>query len=524
VKPRDCSALRQNEFDLLVIGGGIYGAWTAYDAAKRGLKVAIVEQADWAAATSSASSKLIHGGLRYLETYDFKLVRKALAERNMLLTCAPHRVWPQRFGVPIYADSRTGFWLMKAGLMLYDALANFPPKILAHRSYSKAQFATKFPCLKTTNLTHGLSYGDAQTDDARLVFELIAGAKNLGAVCLNYCQFQQVITTNNVATGAQLHDLISDEKLTVRARQIVNATGQWISTSALGKTWCRLSKGVHLTLRGGLTDEALLLTAPQDGRVFFIIPWYGMTLLGTTDEDYLGDINQLASTAADADYLLTAANHYLQSNLREEDIVARYAGIRVMQRSDAAHPSQLSRDWTLQTDQHGVHFSVGGKITSARVDAASIVDTVCKNLAIRAACATANNPFPWTPHEAFSSWYEEQMQRAQQLKVDVESAHWLLHRHGKNAALILDTIQAAPETAQRILASVPFTNAALLWCATYEDVVHLDDLLRRRLPILLLAQLDNIKLKNIAMRVASVLNWDAAKIAKGISRCISLGL
>jgi glycerol-3-phosphate dehydrogenase len=520
VKPRDCSALRQNEFDLLVIGGGIYGAWTAYDAAKRGLKVAIVEQADWAAATSSASSKLIHGGLRYLESYDFKLVRKALAERNMLLTCAPHRVWPQRFGVPIYADSRTGFWLMKAGLMLYDALANFPQKILAHRSYSKAQFATKFPCLKTANLTRGLSYGDAQTDDARLVFELITGAQMLGAVCLNYCQFQQVITTNNVATGAQLHDLISDEKLTVRARQIVNATGQWISTSALGKSWCRLSKGVHLTLRGGLTDEALLLTAPQDGRVFFIIPWYGMTLLGTTDEDYLGDINQLASTAADADYLLTAANHYLQTNLREEDIVARYAGIRVMQRSDAAHPSQLSRDWTLQTDQHGVHFSVGGKITSARVDAARIVDAVCKNLAIRADCATANNPFPWTPHEAFSSWYEEQMQRAQQLKVDTESAHWLLHRHGKNAPLILDNIQAAPETAQRVVATVPFIQADLCWCAQHEMIVHLDDLLRRRLPLLILAKLDASSLQAIAATIAPLLNWSAEQINLEVQRCL----
>jgi len=520
VKPRDSSTLTQGEFDLLVIGGGIYGAWTAYDAAKRGLKVAIVEQADWAAATSSASSKLIHGGLRYLETYDFKLVRKALAERNMLLTCAPHRVWPQRFGVPIYADSRTSFWLMKAGLMLYDALANFPPKILAHRSFTVAQFATKFPCLKTAHLTRGFSYGDAQTDDARLVFELIAGAQALGALCLNYCQFQQVITTNNVATGAQLHDVIRDEKLTVRARQIVNATGQWISTSALGKSWCRLSKGVHLTLRGGISNEALLLTAPQDGRVFFIIPWYGMTLLGTTDEDYLGDVNQLASTAADADYLLTAANHYLQTQFTQQDIVARYAGIRVMQRSDAAHPSQLSRDWRLQTDGHGVHFSVGGKITSARVDAASIVDTVCKNLAIRTDCATANKPFPWTPAENFANWYQAQMQRAQQLKVDAESAHWLLHRHGKNAPLILDSILAAPDTAQRIVASVPFITADLCWCAQHEMIVHLDDLLRRRLPLLILAKLDATSLQDIAATIAPLLNWSDEKIKLEVQRCL----
>lgn len=520
MKPRDGLALQQNEFDLLVIGGGIYGAWTAYDAAKRGLKVAIVEQADWAAATSSASSKLIHGGLRYLETYDFKLVRKALAERNMLLACAPHRVWPLRFGVPIYRNSRVGFWRMKAGLMLYDALANFPQKILAHRSFNQVQFAAQFSCLKTTQLSSGFSYGDAQTDDARLVFELIAGAQALGAVCLNYCQFNEVITTNNVATGAQLNDLISDEKLTVRARQIVNATGQWISTSALGKSWCRLSKGVHLTLRGGITNEALLLTAPQDGRVFFIIPWYGMTLLGTTDEDYQGDVNQVAISREDENYLLTAANHYLQTNLCEADIVGSYAGIRVMQRSDADHPSQLSRDWVLQTDQHGVHFSVGGKITSARVDAARIVDSVCKKLAIPTHSSTCNSPFPWTPHEAFSSWYEKQMQRAQQLKVDAESAHWLLHRHGKNAALILEEIQAAPDSAQRVNATVPFIQADLLWCAAHENCVHLDDLLRRRLPMLILAKLDATSLQAIAEQIAPLLNWSAAQVKLEVQRCL----
>ncbi len=520
MKPRDGSVCTPQEFDLLVIGGGIYGAWTAYDAAKRGLKVAIVEQADWASATSQASSKLIHGGLRYLESYDFKLVRKALAERKMLLTYAPHRVWPLRFGVPIYRDSRVGFWRMQAGLMLYDALANFPAANLAHRSYRKAQFSKKFPCLKTAQLKLGFSYGDAQTDDARLVVELIAGAQQHGAVCLNYCQFNALITTHNVATGAQLHDFIRAETFTVRARQIVNATGQWMSTDALAKTWCRMSKGVHLVLRGGITDEALLLTAPQDGRVFFIIPWYGMTLLGTTDEDYQGDVNQVTVNSADTAYLLTAANHYLREPFGTADIVAGYVGIRVMQRSDAAHPSQLSRDWALHTDAHGVHWSVGGKITSARIDAASIVDAVCKNLAIRAECATANSPFPWTPQDDFASVYAAHMQRAQQLKVDAESAHWLLHRHGKNAPLLLDSIQATPELAQRSVASVPLITADLCWCAQHEMVVHLDDLLRRRMPLLILAKLDASQLHHLAASVAPLLNWSEQTIQNEVLRCM----
>ena len=182
---RDFSLLAGRHFDLLVCGGGIYGAWTAYDAALRGLSVAIIEQGDWAAATSSASSKLIHGGLRYLETYDFKLVRKAILERQMLLEMAPHRVWPLRFGVPVYADSRIGTLQLKAGLILYDFLAGFPGPDIAHHHFDRKAFAERFSALDSEGLKGGFTYGDAQTDDARLVLELIAGAMAAGAMCVN---------------------------------------------------------------------------------------------------------------------------------------------------------------------------------------------------------------------------------------------------------------------------------------------------------------------------------------------------
>ena len=181
---RGFSLLAGSHFDLLVCGGGIYGAWTAYDAALRGLRVAIVEQGDWAGATSSASSKLIHGGLRYLETYDFKLVRKAISERERLLELAPHRVWPLRFGVPIYRGSRVGTLKLKAGLLLYDFLAGVSGTDAAHRHFDRGEFSVRFPALDQRGLKGGFSYGDAQTDDARLVLELIAGAIGEGAVCL----------------------------------------------------------------------------------------------------------------------------------------------------------------------------------------------------------------------------------------------------------------------------------------------------------------------------------------------------
>src|SRR5512141_2828127 len=242
---RDFSAL-QGEFDLLICGGGIYGAWTAYDAALRGLKVALVEQGDWASATSSASSKLVHGGLRYLETYDFKLVRKALKERRMLLQVAPHRVWPLRFGVPVYADSRNGMLKLKAGLTLYDTLAGFPGEPMRHHHFWHKEFSGHFPFLAEDGLRGGFTYGDAQTDDARLVLELVAGAMAQGAVCVNYAKVVEWTEAHGQVNGALVQDGISGDTTLVSAKQCVSTSGQWMTQTALGRAWCRLSKGVHL--------------------------------------------------------------------------------------------------------------------------------------------------------------------------------------------------------------------------------------------------------------------------------------
>lgn len=265
---REFSGLKDSHFDLLICGGGIYGAWTAYDAALRGLKVAIIDQGDWASATSSASSKLIHGGLRYLETLDFRLVKKALAEREMLLRIAPHRVWPLRFGVPVYKDSRIGRLRLKLGLVLYDLLGSNRRSDQGHRYFNRARFTHKFPCLNSLNLKGGFTYADAQTDDARLVLEIIDGAVSAGAVCLNYCQVNRYLEQNAQICGAEVVDLISNETVDVSARQIVNTTGQRIIDYEETKTACRLSKGVHLIMPEVLSNEALLLTAKSDGRVF----------------------------------------------------------------------------------------------------------------------------------------------------------------------------------------------------------------------------------------------------------------
>jgi glycerol-3-phosphate dehydrogenase len=518
---RDFSALAGREFDLLICGGGIYGAWTAYDAALRGLRVAIVEQGDWAGGTSSASSKLIHGGLRYLETYDFKLVRKALKERQMLLKAAPHRVWPLRFGVPVYADSRIGMLMLNAGLILYDILAGLPGYDMAHRHYNRTRFAERFAFLKDDSLKGGFTYGDAQTDDARLVLELIAGAAAAGAVCVNYCRVTGFDETNGRVSGATVLDRVGNGSAQVSARQIVGTTGQWIAAFEQGRSWCRLSKGIHLVMPPLPTDEAFLFTAKSDGRVFFVIPWYGMTLIGTTDTDYSGDLDRVSVEPAELAYLLAEANHYLDTKWSEADVVGSYAGMRVMKRSDAAAPSSVSRDWELKTARNGVHYSIGGKLTSAREDATVIVDAVCGQLGITSGCATMSRAFPWAPDEDYAAWLAVAGRQAARLGIDQNSALWLLRRHGKRVNEVFGMVAAEPRLAGRITPGLPFIYGDLLLCARDEMVVHLVDLLRRRMPLLILARLDDAELRSIGGMIAPVLGWDGARINQEIEACRS---
>jgi glycerol-3-phosphate dehydrogenase len=514
---RDFTSLADRPFDLLVTGGGIYGAWTAYDAALRGLNVALVEQNDWASATSSASSKLIHGGLRYLESYDFKLVKKALAERQRLLSLAPHRVWPLRFGVPVYRKSRVSTLKLAAGLILYDFLANASNP---HRHFNAREFAARFPALETSGLKSGFTYLDAQTDDARLALELIDGAVSNGAACVNYCKLVELIETNGKANGAFVRDEISGAVLEVRARKIVHAIGQWAAAEGVARTRCRLTKGVHLVMPQAVKEEALLLTHPQDGRAFFVIPWYGLNLVGTTDTDYMNDINEAAVEQADIEYLLNGANHYLKAGWSEEDIIGCYAGVRVMRDASGA-PSSLSRDWELKTAPNGVHYSIGGKITSSRTDAESIVNRVCEELNINAPCQTSIKLFPWMPDINYAGWEAAASQQAAHLGIEPDAVKWPIRRHGKRVNEIYKLIEDAPHLKERILPSLPFIKADLLFCAREEMAVHLKDLLRRRMPLLILAKLPEEDLRRCAGMVAPILGWDDARMNEEITACLN---
>ncbi|MGR9014021.1 MAG: FAD-dependent oxidoreductase [Gammaproteobacteria bacterium] len=513
---RDFAQLVDQQFDVLVCGGGIYGAWTAYDAALRGLKVAIVDQGDWASGTSSASSKLIHGGLRYLESLDFKLVRKALREREMLKQVAPHRVWPLRFGIPVFRGGRLNSIRLKVGLMLYDFLAGTLGSGQAHFHLDRTAFAERFPCLNPTLLTNGFTYADAQTDDARLVLELIDGAFSAGAVCVNYCKVTDYFEDNGQVSGAEIQDIVEAKIATVYARQIVNTIGPWTAESE-----CRLTKGVHLILPKVLGNEALLLTAKSDGRVFFIIPWYGLTLLGTTDTDYMGDVDQVEVEAEEADYLLTEANRVLCVKWTETDIIGRYAGLRVLKQSSKVAASSVSRDWELKVADNGLLTSIGGKITSAREDAAQIVNTLCENLGINASCKTNGKPFPWLPTQDYRQWVDATLAEAEALGLDCESAQWLIRRQAKRISMIFQLIRQNVALAQRITPALPFIVAELVFCAGNEMVVHLSDLLRRRIPLLILAKMSPDELRYLAEITARTLGWDEAALNNELKMCIN---
>jgi glycerol-3-phosphate dehydrogenase len=375
--PTPATALRGAEFDLVVVGGGIYGAWTALEARLQGYRVALVERGAWASGTSRASSKLIHGGLRYLEHGEVGLVRKALRERARLLRLAPHRVRPIRFLIPVTRHGRLARWQLELGLHFYDALAGDLAGIAPVESWPRATVLAGAPFLPAAELRAGYTYGDAATDDAALVRDVVAAAQQAGAVCVAQAPVAALLRTAGRVAGIAL---AGGE--TVRATTTVLAAGPWAFTLACldPQRAARFTKGVHLVLPPlplavpfAVADTALLLTAPQDGRVFFLIPWRGGTMVGTTDTDFSGAPDSAAVHEADVDYLLTAVEATCPGlGWTTDDICDAWVGVRTL-RPGAAGASALTRDWELRQPEPGLLLPVGGKLTSARVEAVRIV-------------------------------------------------------------------------------------------------------------------------------------------------------
>lgn len=514
---RSFDRLGDETFDLLVVGGGIYGAWTAYDAALRGLKVALVEQGDWAGATSSASSKLIHGGLRYLENLELGLVGTTLAERKRLARLGPHRVRPLDFLLPVYHGDRVGPLKLRLGLTLYDILAGAGQPVRRHEKLS-AEETARGRHLRPEGLRGGFLFGDCQTDDARLVLEIVDGACEAGVVTANRAVVREWVVRGARVRGAVVQDLETGRRVRVRSEAVVACAGPWVgelvgTAAPRFRKKTRLTKGVHLVLPRQPVREALLIPVNHDGRIVFMIPWYGRTLVGTTDTDYDGDPADVRVEDEDVAYLLEAVNRVFgPGHFRPRDVIAGFAGLRTLPASRKKRPSAVSREWRLHEPVKGLIAMVGGKLTSARVDAGVTVDRVLKTLGRKSVpCATADRRFPWAPPADDETWSPRMLAAGLSLGLDEETAEWCQLRYGNKIERLYDLICEGPELARRVVPDAPFCLAEIVHSVRHEMAMTLEDVLRRRVPLLLTTRLSEGQLGLVMELVAQTLEWSEAR-------------
>jgi len=369
---RTFAALESDVFDVLVIGGGITGAGVARDAAMRGMRVALVEKNDWASGTSSRSSRLVHGGIRYLEHGDIALVRESVREREILLRIAPRLVKPLEFTWPVYRGARLPKWKLRAGLTLYDLLAG-KHRGRRHHSLNMDEVLALEPAINRNGLMGGASYFDASTDDAGLTRANVASAASHGAVTVDHAKAESMTVTAGKVDGAIVRDSVGEGLVRVRARCVVSATGPW---QAKG------TKGSHIVMNRTRVGNAGAITmiSPDDGRVMFTLPSGNETIVGTTDLRTDESPDNVKASEAEVAYLLRAANHYFpDAKLDDDDVIRTWAGIRPLADAPAGtSPSSISREHRISKDPAGVVVVTGGKLTTYRSMAAEIVDEVEK--------------------------------------------------------------------------------------------------------------------------------------------------
>ncbi len=485
-------ALRGEVFDVLVIGGGITGAGIALDAALRGFRVALVEKEDFAAGTSSVSSKLIHGGLRYLEQGNFHLVYEALHERRLLLDNAPHLVHPLRFRVPFYEGARVPPWKFRVGLALYDLLAG-RDNIRRSGPVQRSQLLREQPGLRATGLMGGAEYYDAQMDDARLCLEVVRTAVSHGAVAVNHAEVIAFQRNDGTIKGVQLRDHITQQEIPVRARQVVSAVGPWTDdvlrlAGDESGPYLKPTKGVHIIVPGRVPCAYLLLH-PRDGRVFFVLPWYlagdvpgqhNRILIGTTDT--FGDSpDALTVTPEDVAYLLDGYQHYFKSTPQAADVLASFAGLRPLLGGRPGEPSALSREFRLIESPSGLLSVAGGKYTTYRRMAEIVTDAVARRLGRRQRGRTRRARLDGTPAENWESFRpRESTAVSKQFGIAMASADHLVRRYGRRAVDVAAYLQNAPELARPIVAGEPDLLVEFPYQRDHEMAVRPADFLLRR--------------------------------------------
>ncbi len=449
-------------FDLAVIGGGILGAGIARDAARRGLRTILFEKADYASGTTAGSTRLIHGGLRYLEMLDFRLVRLDLRERETLLRIASHLVKPLEFLLPFYDRSLFFRAKLRVGMLLYDWLS-FDKSLPNHRFLNAHETSLLEPELRPQGLQGAAAYHDAQVDSPeRLTVENIVDARLHGALTFNYAEVTGALVEGDAIRGLRVRDLIQGGDYEVRARLVVNASGPWFDRVAarLGphpRRMVRTTKGVHLAC-DPVNRHAVALVSPLDGRLFFVIPWLGYSWVGTTDTDFEDDPSTACAGPDDVRYLIESAAHYYPA-LRRARVHWTNAGVRALVMKPGSE-SSISRLHRIVADRPGLISLVGGKITGYRAIAEEVVDLACRKLAVKRRCDTAEAPLPGA-RERFGQGHLESI-------------------YGCRAAQVRALAAQDPRLGEPLAPEYPDIAAQVVFSVREEQCVRVEDFMLRR--------------------------------------------
>lgn len=517
--------LRAKELDVLVIGGGIVGTGAALDAVTRGLRTGLVEARDWASGTSSRSSKLVHGGIRYLEQLDFRLVREALIERGLLLQrLAPHLVKPVRFLYPLTKPVWERLYV-GAGMLLYDLFSytgGRPPGVPHHRHLTRSQLLRAVPSLKAHAFRGGLTYYDGQVDDARYVSTLARTSSFYGAHVASRVRVEGFIKVGERVVGVHAHDLESGERFDIMAKQVVNATGVWTDdTQAMvgerGQFKVRASKGVHLVVPRDRFQSKLGLLLRTEKSVLFVIPWGRHWLIGTTDTDWNLDKAHPAATAADIDYLLEHVNRVLAVPLTRDDVEGVFAGLRPLLAGESDETSKLSREHIVAHSVPGLVVVAGGKWTTYRVMAKDAIDEAVRALDGRYS-ESITQDIALLGAEGYQAAWNKRGKIARAFGVHKVRIEHLLNRYGVMTDELLDLMRARPELQEPLPGADDYVGAEVVYAATHEGALHLEDVLARRTRISIEAWDRGVSAAPVAARLmAEVLGWDATRTDREIA-------
>ncbi|MFY9558350.1 MAG: glycerol-3-phosphate dehydrogenase/oxidase [Blastocatellia bacterium] len=530
--------MRREVFDLAVIGGGITGAGIALDAASRGLTVALIEKRDFASGTSSRSSKLIHGGLRYLEQFNFGLVRESLHERAALSRMAPHLSRPLEFLVPVYSSSErsplgSNKLKLTVGLWLYDLLAG-RQNIGRHRWLPRDDALKLSPALDPDGLRGAFCYYDCLTDDARLVIEVIKTASAYGAVVANYARANAFGNSNGRITSVNVEDVFGRSSLNLRAKVMVNATGVWSDevsrlSDAAASRKLRPSKGIHVIVPSEKINikSAALIPSIGERRFLFVIPWQGRTLIGTTDTDYQGDLDEPIAESVEVERVMaSAARAFPGANLTIEDVISTFAGLRPLIAGDGASTKELSRKEEIFEDKSGLITMTGGKLTTWRRMSERVVDRVVDRLenvegerfprrhqSVTERIRLAGGPANGEP--------EVVTRISTEFGVDPSTVEHLLECYGANYRVILELTRESEQLESILTAGLAHIEAEVVYTARYEMAATVEDFLSRRSRIELLARDHG---RSCAARVAILLShelgWSPAETQNALAEFV----